>query len=126
MRLLGIFAGIGVFLAAIGVYGVISYTVEHRAQEFGIRAAFGAEQNDILRIVLREGIVVLTTGLLLGAAGAFAATRLIAKKLFDIKPMDPATIAAVGIVLTVTALLACYIPAKRATKLDPLSVLRTE
>ena len=126
MRLLGIFAGIGVFLAAIGVYGVISYTVEQRAQEFGIRAAFGAEQNDILRIVLREGILVLTTGLLLGVAGAFAATPLIAKKLFDIKPMDPATIAAVGIVLVVTALLACCIPAKRATKLDPLSVLRTE
>ena len=126
MRLLGIFAGLGIFLASIGVYGVISYAVEQRSHEFGIRATFGARDADILRLVLREGIVVTLVGLAIGIGGAFGTTRLIANQLFSVTPMDPATIAAVAILLLSVALLACYIPARRAAKLDPLSVLRAE
>ncbi len=94
MRLLGIFAGLGVFLAAIGIYGILSYTVEQRTREFGIRTTFGAQSHDILRLVLREGILVTLVGLVLGVAGAFAATRLMGGLLYGVEPMDPLTIAA--------------------------------
>jgi putative ABC transport system permease protein len=126
MRLLGIFAGLGMFLAAIGVYGVISYAVEQRTHEFGIRTALGAGESDILRLVLREGFVVIVCGLAIGIGGAYAATRLISNQLFGITPMDPATIIAVAVVLIAVAFLACYIPGRRAAKLDPLSALRVE
>ena len=126
MRLLGIFAGLGLFLAAIGVYGVISYTVEQRTHEFGIRATLGAGSSDILRLVLREGLVVTLIGLVIGVGGAYAATRLLTNQLFGVTPMDPDTIGAVALVLIVVAFLACYIPGRRATKLDPLSALRVE
>jgi putative ABC transport system permease protein len=126
MRLLGIFAGLGIFLAAIGVYGVISYTVEQRSHEFGIRTAFGARDSDIFGLVLREAVVVTLIGLTIGIAAAFGATRLIANLLFGVTPTDPMTIVAVAVVLSVVALLASYIPARRATKLDPVSVLRAE
>jgi putative ABC transport system permease protein len=124
MRLLGIFAGLGMFLAAIGVYGVISYAVEQRTHEFGVRATLGARESDILRLVLREGIVVIAIGLAIGIGGAYGATRLIANQLYGVKPMDPITIAAVAFVLILVAFLACYIPGRRATKLDPLTALR--
>jgi putative ABC transport system permease protein len=114
-----------IFLAAIGVYGVMSYTVEQRSHEFGIRAASGARNGDILRLVLREGGLVTMLGLTIGLGGAFRA-KLIASQLFGVTPMDPITILAVAIVLVAIALLACYIPARRATRVDPLSVLRTE
>jgi putative ABC transport system permease protein len=126
MRLLGIFAGLGMFLSAIGIYGVISYTVEQRTHEFGIRTTLGARDFDILRLVLREGILVIVLGISIGIAGAYGATRLIANQLYDVSPMDPATIAAVAVVLILVALLACYIPGRRATKLDPLTALRIE
>ena len=126
MRLLGIFAGLGMFLAAIGVYGVISYAVEQRTHEFGIRTTFGASRFDILRLILREGVIVIVLGLAIGIGGAYGATRLIAKQLYGVTPMDPMTIASVAVVLTVVAFLACYIPGRRATKLDPLTALRTE
>ncbi len=126
MRLLGIFAGLGMFLAAIGVYGVISYAVEQRTHEFGIRTALGAKDSDILRLVLREGFLVIVIGLAIGIGGAYGATRLIANQLYGVKPMDPMTIAAVGLVLILVAVLACYIPGRRATKLDPLTALRVE
>jgi putative ABC transport system permease protein len=126
MRLLGIFAGLGMFLAAIGVYGVISYAVEQRTHEFGIRATLGARESDILRLVLREGFVVILLGLVIGIGGAYGATRLIARQLFGVSPMDPLTIAVVAAVLIVVALLACYVPGRRATRLDPLTALRTE
>jgi putative ABC transport system permease protein len=126
MRLLGIFAGLGMFLAAIGVYGVISYTVEQRTHEFGIRATLGAQDSDILRLVLREGLVVTLIGLVIGVGGAYGATRLLTNQLFGVTPMDPDTIGAVALVLIVVAFLACYIPGRRATKLDPLSALRME
>jgi putative ABC transport system permease protein len=124
MRLLGIFAGLGMFLAAIGVYGVISYSVEQRVHEFGIRTTFGARQFDILRLVLREGLIVLAFGLPIGIAGAYGATRFLANQLYGVSAMDPVTIVAVAIVLTVVAFFACYVPGRRATKLDPLIALR--
>jgi putative ABC transport system permease protein len=124
MRLLGIFAGLGMFLSAIGIYGVISYTVEQRTHEFGIRTTLGARKLDILRLVLREGGLVIVLGISTGIAGAYGATRLIANQLYDVSPMDPATIAAVAVVLILVAFLACYIPGRRATKLDPLTALR--
>jgi putative ABC transport system permease protein len=126
MQLLGVFAGLGVFLAAIGVYGVMSYAVEQRSHEFGIRTTFGARRSDILRQVLREGTAVTLAGIAIGVAGASGATQFIKSQLFEVTPMDPITIAAVALLLLAIALLACYIPARRATKLDPLSVLRTE
>ena len=124
MRLLGIFAGLGMFLAAIGVYGVISYAVEQRTHEFGVRATLGAKESDILRLVLREGFLVIAIGLAIGIGGAYGATSLIANQLYGVKPMDPITIAAVAFVLILVAFLACYIPGRRATKLDPLTALR--
>jgi putative ABC transport system permease protein len=123
---LEIFAGLGMFLAAIGVYGVISYAVEQRTHEFGIRATLGARDSDILRLVLREGFLVVLIGLAIGVGATYGATRLIANQLFGVTPMDPATIAVVALVLIIVAFLACYIPAKRAAKLDPLSALRIE
>ena len=126
MRLLGIFAGLGMFLAAIGVYGVISYAVEQRTHEFGIRATLGASGLDILRLILREGVVVIVLGLVIGIGGAYGATRLIARQLYGVTPTDPLTIASVAVVLVLVAFLACYIPGRRAAKLDPLTALRTE
>jgi ABC-type lipoprotein release transport system permease subunit len=99
----------------------MSYTVEQRSHEFGIRAPFGARNGDILRLVLREGGLVTMLGLTIGLGGAFGA-KLIASQLFGVTPMDPITILAVAIVLVAIALLACYIPARRATRVDPLSV----
>ena len=124
MRLLGIFALLGAFLAAIGIYGVISYTVQQRTQEFGIRTTFGAQRADILKLVLREGAGVTAVGLVLGVAGAFAATRLIQNQLFGVSRMDPLTIAVVALVLLAIALVACFIPAQRSTRLNPVTALR--
>jgi putative ABC transport system permease protein len=126
MRLLGIFAGLGVFLAAVGIYGVISYSVEQRTREFGIRATLGAQNADILKLVLREGLVVTLIGLAIGIGGAFAATRLIQNQLFGVSRMDPTTIAAVALLLLGVSLVACFIPARRTTRLDPLLALRGE
>jgi putative ABC transport system permease protein len=126
MRLLGIFAGLGAFLAAIGIYGVVSYTVQQRTQEFGIRTTLGAQRGDIMKLVLREGAAVTLTGLVLGLVGAFSSTRLLQNQLFGVSRMDPVTIAIVAAVLLAIALGACFIPARRTTKLDPLLALRAE
>ena len=125
MRLLGIFAFLGAFLAAIGIYGVVAYTVQQRTQEFGIRTAFGAQRADILRLVLREGARVTAAGLALGVAGAFAATRFIQNQLFGVSRMDPLTIAVVALGLLGIALVACFIPAQRSARLNPITALRT-
>lgn len=124
MRLLGIFAFLGAFLAAIGIYGVVSYTVQQRTQEFGIRTTFGAQRADILKLVLREGAGVTVLGLALGVAGAFAATRFIQNQLFGVSRMDPLTIVAVALVLLGISLVACVIPARRSAKLNPVTALR--
>ena len=126
LRLLGLFAGLAVFLAIVGIYGVISYAVEQRAHEFSIRTALGAGREDIIRLVLREGLIVTMAGLVLGIGGAFALTRLIANQLYGVTPMDPLTIATVALLLTAVAMLACVIPARHAAKVDPLRALRIE
>jgi putative ABC transport system permease protein len=126
LRLLGLFAGLAVFLATVGIYGVIAYAVEQRAHEFSIRTALGAGRGDIIRLVIREGLIVTLTGLAIGIAGAFALTRLIANQLYGVTPMDPLTIATVALGLTAVAMLACVIPARQAAKVDPLRALRVE
>jgi putative ABC transport system permease protein len=126
VRLLGLFAALAVFLAALGIYGVISYTVEQRLHEFGIRLVLGARNADILRLVARQGLVLTAAGLIIGVAGAFALTRLIANQLYDVTPMDPATLAVVAVVLATVAMVACYIPSRRAYRAEALQTLRPQ
>ncbi|HYM13761.1 MAG TPA: ABC transporter permease [Bryobacterales bacterium] len=124
--LLGVFATIAVLLSAIGIYGVISYSVERRTHEIGIRAALGASAGSLLGLILRGGMLLTGIGLVLGFGGALGLTRLLATLLFGVEPRDPVTIGAVAGVLAAVALLACYIPARRATKVDPMVALRYE
>jgi putative ABC transport system permease protein len=125
VRLLGLFAVLAVFLAALGIYGVISYAVEQRLNEFAIRVVLGARNTDILMLVAREGVVLTIAGLVIGVAAAFGLTRLIANQLYGVTPMDPVTLAAVAMVLTMVAAVACYIPSRRAYRTDPLQTLRS-
>jgi putative ABC transport system permease protein len=124
--LLTVFAGIAVLLAAIGIYGVISYSVEQRTHELGIRAALGASKGDLVRLILRSGMAMAGIGLVLGFGGAFGLTRLLTNLLFGVGERDPVTLGAVAALLAGVALLACYIPARRATKVDPMVALRYE
>jgi putative ABC transport system permease protein len=124
--LLSVFAAIAVLLSAIGIYGVISYSVVQRTHEIGIRGALGATTGDILRLILRSGMLLGGTGLLLGLGGALGLTRLLESLVFGVGTRDPITIAAVAGILAWVALLACYIPARRAGKVDPVVALRYE
>jgi ABC-type antimicrobial peptide transport system permease subunit len=126
MRLFGIFGGLAVFLAVVGIYGVMSYSVTRRTHEIGVRMAMGAERRDVLKLILGHGLKLALIGVAIGIAGSFALTRLIAGFLYDVKPTDPLTFTAVGLVLTAVALAASYLPARRATKIEPMSALRHE
>jgi putative ABC transport system permease protein len=124
--LLSLFAGLALLLTAIGLYGVMSYSVVQRAQEVGIRIALGARTGDVLKMVLRQGLKLTALGLLIGLAAAYALTRYMQSLLFGVKPADPLTFAAISLLLIAVALVACWIPARRATKVDPMVALRCE
>jgi putative ABC transport system permease protein len=126
LMLLSIFAGIAFVLAIVGIYGVMSYAVTQRTHEIGIRMAIGAQPRDVFRMILGQGMLLTMIGMVAGLAGAFALTRLMATMLFSIKPTDPLTFAVVAVLLVAVALIACYIPGRRATKVDPVNSLRYE
>ena len=126
MTLLSIFAALALVLAAIGIYGVIAYSVTHRTHEIGVRMALGAKHTDVLRLVLRQGMVLTGFGVGLGIAGALAFTRLLESYLYRVQPTDPIAFSSTALLLGVVAMLASYIPARRATRVDPLIALRHE
>ena len=126
MNLFGIFGGLSLVLAAVGIYGVMSYLVTQRTHEIGVRVALGARHSDVLRLVIVRGLKTTVIGLVLGIAGSLALTRLIARFLFGVKNTDPVTYSIVALVLMAVALAACYVPARRATRVDAMVALRHE
>jgi putative ABC transport system permease protein len=125
-QLLGGFAGLALFLALIGTYGLLSYLVSERRREIGIRMALGAERASVLRHIMGQGLRLALVGLAAGLAGAYALTRLMSTLLFDVSPNDPTTLVTVAAAITSVAAVACFLPAQRATRVDPVVVLRDE
>ena len=126
MLLLAVFAGIALFLAAVGLYGVVAYAVSQRTQEIGLRMAIGAQRSDVLRMVLTGGMKLALVGTVLGVATALVLARYVESLLFEVTPFDAWSYVATAAVLLVVCALACYVPARRATAVDPLVALRTE
>ena len=126
MMLLAIFAGAALLLAAVGIYGVIAYSVTQRTQEIGIRLALGAQRRDVLAMVMRQSALLALAGIVAGGIGAFALTRLMADLLFEVRPFDPVTFAGVAGLLAAVSLLASWVPGHRATRVDPVVALRAE
>jgi putative ABC transport system permease protein len=124
--LLASFAGAAFLLAVIGLYGVLAYSVTRRSRELGIRVALGARSAEVFRLVVREGMVLVAIGVLLGLAGSFAATRLVSGMLFDVARTDPNVFAGVTLALLGSGLAACVLPARRATRVDAMEALRSE
>jgi predicted permease len=126
MLLLGAFAALALVLCCIGIYGVISHLVGQRTHEIGVRMALGAQPADVMRLILSQGLRMAFLGVLIGIVAALALTRLMASQLFGVSSSDPLTFVGVGVLLTLVALLACYIPARRAIRVDPLIALKYE
>ena len=126
MLISGLFAALALLLAMVGLYGVISYSVAQRSHEFGIRMALGAAKGDILSLIVAQGFRLAMAGIIVGMAGALTLTRVLTNLLFGITPTDPLTFGAVALLLLGVTLLACYIPARRAAKVDPMVALRYE
>jgi len=124
LSLLGAFAGLALLLASIGLYGLLSHTVVQRTRDIGVRIALGARRAQVLAGVMRQGLELVAAGLAAGVLGSWWATRLMQKLLYGVKPTDPATFAAVGLTLILTGAAACYVPARRATRIDPMDALR--
>ena len=126
MTLFGIAAGVALLLGMVGVYGVISYVVSQRTREIGVRIALGAGQRDVRRLVVQRGAVMTGLGVTIGLLAAIGLTRLMSSLLFGVEPGDPVTFAASAVVITTISLLASYVPARRAAKVDPVHALRSE
>jgi len=124
--LLGLFAGLALLLSGVGIYGVMAYSVSARTRELGIRIALGAQAGDVLRLVLREGATLIVAGLALGLLAAWASLRVLRSQLYELSTTDPLTFGLVALLLTGVALVACYVPARKAMQTDPLAALRYE
>jgi ABC-type antimicrobial peptide transport system permease subunit len=126
MNVMSAFAFLALLLCISGIYGIISFTTTQRTREIGVRMALGADGATIRGMVLREAAVVIVAGLIVGIAGALAASRLLRTLLFEVRPGDPLTLVSVSLLVAVAGLAACYVPARRATRVDPLLALRSE